>query len=170
MPLSVAIRRLSYNSSDMLFLDVIFPLALEKVIFVDADQIVRTDIGELYDMDIRGRPLAYTPFCDNNKDMDIYRFWKQGFWKDHLRGRPYHISELRRSIPDDLHPMAAILPPSACGIQSSSLKGSRVGVSESPLTSSSDSSSSTDKRVILSFCFFPCFFFIYFYLIVLGIC
>lgn len=78
----------------ILFLDVIFPLSLEKVIFVDADQIVRADMGELYDMDIKGRPLAYTPFCDNNKDMDGYRFWRQGFWKDHLRGKPYHISAL----------------------------------------------------------------------------
>ncbi|CAK7357043.1 unnamed protein product [Dovyalis caffra] len=78
----------------ILFLDVIFPLSLEKVIFVDADQVVRADMGELYDMDIKGRPLAYTPFCDNNKDMDGYRFWRQGFWKEHLRGRPYHISAL----------------------------------------------------------------------------
>ncbi|KAK8617673.1 hypothetical protein V6N13_080581 [Hibiscus sabdariffa] len=78
----------------ILFLDVIFPISLEKVIFVDADQVVRADIGELYDMDIKGRPLAYTPFCDNNKDMDGYRFWRQGFWREHLRGRPYHISAL----------------------------------------------------------------------------
>ncbi|KAG9456989.1 hypothetical protein H6P81_001497 [Aristolochia fimbriata] len=78
----------------ILFLDVIFPLSLEKVIFVDADQIVRADMGELYDMDLKGRPLAYTPFCDNNKEMDGYRFWRQGFWKDHLRGKPYHISAL----------------------------------------------------------------------------
>ncbi|KAE8009047.1 hypothetical protein FH972_005504 [Carpinus fangiana] len=78
----------------ILFLDVIFPISLEKVIFVDADQIVRADMGELYDMDIKGRPLAYTPFCDNNKDMDGYRFWRQGFWKDHLRGKQYHISAL----------------------------------------------------------------------------
>ncbi|CAM8984047.1 unnamed protein product [Rhodiola kirilowii] len=78
----------------ILFLDVIFPISLEKVIFVDADQIVRADMGELYDMDIKGRPLAYTPFCDNNKDMDGYRFWRQGFWREHLRGRPYHISAL----------------------------------------------------------------------------
>ena len=48
-----------------------------QVIFVDADQIVRADMGELYDMNLKGRPLAYTPFCDNNKDMDGYRFWKQ---------------------------------------------------------------------------------------------
>ncbi|XP_022762125.1 UDP-glucose:glycoprotein glucosyltransferase-like [Durio zibethinus] len=78
----------------ILFLDVIFPLSLEKVIFVDADQVVRADMGELYDMDIKGRPLAYTPFCDNNKDMDGYRFWRQGFWKEHLQGRAYHISAL----------------------------------------------------------------------------
>jgi len=48
-----------------------------QVIFVDADQIVRTDMGELYDMDIKGKPLAYTPFCDNNREMDGYRFWRQ---------------------------------------------------------------------------------------------
>ncbi|MFQ6636062.1 hypothetical protein Gotur_014260 [Gossypium turneri] len=75
----------------ILFLDVIFPLSLEKVIFVDADQVVRADMGELYDMDIKGRPLAYTPFCDNNKEMDGYRFWRKGFWRDHLQGKPYHI-------------------------------------------------------------------------------
>ena len=50
---------------------------VSQVIFVDADQVVRADMGELYDMDIKGRPLAYTPFCDNNKDMDGYRFWRQ---------------------------------------------------------------------------------------------
>ena len=43
---------------------------------------------------LQGAPLAYTPFCDNNRDMDGFRFWKQGFWKEHLRGRPYHISAL----------------------------------------------------------------------------
>ena len=43
---------------------------------------------------VQGAPLAYTPFCDNSKDMDGFRVWKQGFWKEHLRGRPYHISAL----------------------------------------------------------------------------
>ncbi|KAK3256037.1 hypothetical protein CYMTET_34808, partial [Cymbomonas tetramitiformis] len=78
----------------ILFLDVLFPLDLHKVIYVDADQIVRTDIAQLWNTDLQGRALAYTPFCDNNKDMEGFRFWKQGFWKDHLRGRPYHISAL----------------------------------------------------------------------------
>ena len=26
--------------------------------------------------------------------MDGFRFWNQGYWKSHLRGRPYHISAL----------------------------------------------------------------------------
>ena len=43
---------------------------------------------------LQGAPYGYTPFCDNNKDMDGFRFWRQGFWKDHLRGKPYHISAL----------------------------------------------------------------------------
>ena len=75
----------------ILFLDVLFPLELNKVIFVDADQIVRADMSELWTMDLHGAPYGYTPMCDNNKEMEGFRFWKQGFWRDHLRGRavPY---------------------------------------------------------------------------------
>ncbi|RIA98379.1 Glycosyltransferase Family 24 protein [Glomus cerebriforme] len=78
----------------ILFLDVLFPLDLDKVIFVDADQIVRADLKELVDMDLQGAPYGYTPFCDNRPEMDGFRFWKHGYWKDHLRGKPYHISAL----------------------------------------------------------------------------
>ena len=78
----------------LLFLDVIFPLSLEKIIFVDADQVVRADIKELWEIDLHGAPYAYTPFCDDNKLMDGFRFWKQGFWQRHLDGKPYHISAL----------------------------------------------------------------------------
>ena len=78
----------------ILFLDVIFPLSLEKVVFVDADQIVRGDMNELWNIDLQGAPYGYTPMCDNNKEMEGFRFWKQGFWKNHLRGKPYHISAL----------------------------------------------------------------------------
>lgn len=42
----------------------------------------------------QGAPVAYTPFCDNNKEMDEFRFWKGGFWANHLDGKPYHISAL----------------------------------------------------------------------------
>lgn len=78
----------------ILFLDVLFPLDLDKVIFVDADQIVRADLKELVDMDLNGAPYGYTPFCDNRPDMDGFRFWKSGYWSEHLNGKPYHISAL----------------------------------------------------------------------------
>lgn len=78
----------------ILFLDVLFPLDLDKVIFVDADQIVRTDLKELVDMDLHGAPYGYTPFCSDRTEMDGFRFWNQGYWKDHLQGKPYHISAL----------------------------------------------------------------------------
>lgn len=50
----------------ILFLDVLFPLDLDRVIFVDADQIVRADLYELVEMDLHGgtcgrltqRPMA----------------------------------------------------------------------------------------------------------------
>ena len=78
----------------LLFLDVLFPLTLDKIIFVDADQVVRADLRELWETDLRGAPYAYPPFCDDNEDMEGYRFWKSGFWKAHLNGKPYHISAL----------------------------------------------------------------------------
>ncbi|XP_068124032.1 UDP-glucose:glycoprotein glucosyltransferase 2 isoform X2 [Hyperolius riggenbachi] len=78
----------------ILFLDVLFPLAVDKIIFVDADQIVRTDLKELRDFDLGGAPYGYTPFCDSRKEMDGYRFWKSGYWASHLGHRKYHISAL----------------------------------------------------------------------------
>jgi len=78
----------------ILFLDVLFPLNVKKIIFVDADQIVRADMKELIDLDLKGAPYAYTPFCDDRPEMDGFRFWKQGYWRNHLMGRKYHISAL----------------------------------------------------------------------------
>lgn len=78
----------------ILFLDVLFPLSLDKVIFVDADQIVRTDMHELVTHDLQGAPYGFTPMCDSRTEMEGFRFWKQGYWKTFLRGLPYHISAL----------------------------------------------------------------------------
>ncbi|XP_010635932.1 UDP-glucose:glycoprotein glucosyltransferase 1 isoform X1 [Fukomys damarensis] len=78
----------------ILFLDVLFPLAVDKFLFVDADQIVRTDLKELRDFNLDGAPYGYTPFCDSRREMDGYRFWKSGYWASHLAGRKYHISAL----------------------------------------------------------------------------
>lgn len=78
----------------ILFLDVLFPLDVKKIIFVDADQIVRADMKELNDFDLGGAPYGYTPFCDSRQEMEGFRFWKQGYWRNHLQGRKYHISAL----------------------------------------------------------------------------
>ncbi|KAG3112481.1 UDP-glucose:glycoprotein glucosyltransferase [Phytophthora idaei] len=76
----------------ILFLDVLFPLGVQKIIYVDADQVVRADLKELWELDLEGKPYGYTPFCDSRNVG--FQFWRQGYWKDHLRGKPYHISAL----------------------------------------------------------------------------
>lgn len=78
----------------ILFLDVLFPLSVKKIIYVDADQVVRGDLKELWDMDLNGAPYGYTPMCNSRESTVGYGFWNQGFWKSHLRGKPYHISAL----------------------------------------------------------------------------
>ena len=67
---------------------------------------------ELKDLDLGGAPYGYTPFCDSRREMDGFRFWKSGYWRNHLQGifttrifqefysiqfnsgRKYHISAL----------------------------------------------------------------------------
>ena len=36
-------------------------------------QIVRTDLQELHDFDLKGAPYGYTPFCNDRKEMDGFR-------------------------------------------------------------------------------------------------
>ncbi|KAK0610516.1 UDP-glucose:glycoprotein glucosyltransferase-domain-containing protein [Bombardia bombarda] len=78
----------------ILFLDVLFPLSLDKVIFVDADQIVRTDMYDLVQLDLDGAPYGFTPMCDSRTEMEGFRFWKTGYWANYLKDLPYHISAL----------------------------------------------------------------------------
>ena len=78
----------------ILFLDVLFPLSAPKVIYVDADQVVRADLTELWNMDLGGKPYGYTPFCTSREETLGFQFWRSGYWKEHLRGKPYHISAL----------------------------------------------------------------------------
>lgn len=80
----------------VLFLDVLFPLDVDRVIFVDADQTINVDLHELYNMDIDDKPVAMTPFCQKHRNEATvgFRFWAQGFWTEHLAGKPYHISAL----------------------------------------------------------------------------
>ncbi|KAJ6187832.1 hypothetical protein N7519_002740 [Penicillium mononematosum] len=68
--------------------------ALPGLIFVDADQIVRTDMYELVTHDLQEAPYGFTPMGDSRTEMEGFRFWKQGYWSTFLRGKPYHISAL----------------------------------------------------------------------------
>lgn len=58
---------------------------------------------------LQGRPYAYTPFCTSREETLGFQFWQQGYWKNHLQGRPYHISALyvvdlvRPSLPYGMH-------------------------------------------------------------------
>ena len=72
---------------------------LKKVIFVDADQIVRTDLMDLVNLDLHGAPYGYTPMGDDNTDMEGFRFWKTGYWKEFLQGLPYHIRYIFMFLP-----------------------------------------------------------------------
>jgi len=56
--------------------------------------VVRADLGELWHLDLQGAPYGYTPFCDSRHETLGYQFWRHGYWKDHLAGKPYHISAL----------------------------------------------------------------------------
>jgi len=96
----------------ILFLDVFFPRQVERVLFIDADQIVRADVKELWDTDLRDNVYGFVPFCGSgpkssslwsswsteemrNPETVGFRFWEQGFWQKHLGGsKYYHISAL----------------------------------------------------------------------------
>jgi UDP-glucose:glycoprotein glucosyltransferase len=78
----------------ILFLDVLFPLNLERVIYIDSDQTIRTDLMELMGMDFGSAPYAFTPFCDSREETEPFRFWKSDYWKYALGPNRYHTSSL----------------------------------------------------------------------------
>jgi UDP-glucose:glycoprotein glucosyltransferase len=78
----------------ILFLDALFPLQLKRVIYIDSDQTIRTNLRSLMTMDFQGRAYAFPPMCDSRPETEPFRFWKSGYWKSQLSGRNYHISAL----------------------------------------------------------------------------
>lgn len=49
---------------------------------------------ELVDLDLQDHVYGYPPMGNDRTEMEGFRFWKTGYWKEALRGRPYHISAL----------------------------------------------------------------------------
>ncbi|KAN0126165.1 glycosyltransferase family 24 protein [Lactarius tabidus] len=66
----------------ILFLDVLFPMDLNNVFFVDADQ-------------VHGAPYGDAPMDDDSEDMEGFRFWKTGYWEHFLRGAVYVVDLVR---------------------------------------------------------------------------
>ena len=93
MPQELERQRLFWGYK-ILFLDVMFPNHLKRVIYIDADDVIRTDMMELMTMNFEGAPYAFTPFCDDKPEMEPYRFWQDGYWRNLLNGKRYHISAL----------------------------------------------------------------------------
>ncbi|OHT14069.1 hypothetical protein TRFO_15576 [Tritrichomonas foetus] len=78
----------------ILFLDVMFPNHLKRVIYVDADDVIRADFFELMELNMKGAPYGFTPFCEDRPEMEEYRFWNDGYWRNILNGKKYHISAM----------------------------------------------------------------------------
>lgn len=93
LPHETAKNRLIWGYK-ILFLDVLFPSNLRRVIYIDSDDVVRGDLSDLMRLDLGGAPYAFTPFCEDRPEMEEYRFWNDGYWRNVLNGMRYHISAL----------------------------------------------------------------------------
>ncbi|KAL0242724.1 hypothetical protein GEMRC1_005287 [Eukaryota sp. GEM-RC1] len=83
-------------ANKILFLDVLFPLSVDRVMFMDSDQVARADVKDIFFTDMGQAVYGMTPFCDDREDMKGYAFWRDenGWWYRHLKGKKYHISAL----------------------------------------------------------------------------
>jgi UDP-glucose:glycoprotein glucosyltransferase len=80
-----------------LFLDGLFPLNLSRIIYIDADAVVRGDLMRLMKIDLKSNPYGFVPFCTSRKEMIPYQFWTRGYWRRRLKDlgkKKYHISAL----------------------------------------------------------------------------
>ena len=87
----------------ILFLDVLFPLSLRKVIFMDSDQIIRTDVSELWHMDLQvGSAASYCGPC-----MIIWLCTRVNAWQNRMHiivtipqaAKMHPALQLRRGVP-----------------------------------------------------------------------
>ncbi|VDM62368.1 unnamed protein product [Angiostrongylus costaricensis] len=79
----------------ILFLDVLFPLDVQKIIFVDADQVVRADLMELMEFDLGGAPYGALYVIDLQK-------FRQIAAGDRLRGQYQGLSSDPNTFVQDL--------------------------------------------------------------------
>lgn len=76
-----------------LFLDVLFPESIQKLIVLDVDLAVQADLYKLVELDLHGHVYAFAQMCEDRPDSE--KFWHQGYWKDALKDElNYHSSSL----------------------------------------------------------------------------
>lgn len=75
-------RSRQFAAYKVLFLDVIFPDYLQKVIVMDVDLIVKTDLYDLVKQEMHGAVYGLSPLCETRPKEEI--FWRQGYWKNVL--------------------------------------------------------------------------------------
>jgi len=78
----------------LVFLDVLLPLNLERIIFIEPGFIIRTDLKELINLNLDNFPYAFVELCNSKPEMSSFQPSKANFWKDFLKNRTYHISSL----------------------------------------------------------------------------
>lgn len=86
----------------ILFLDTFFPEInkVSKILYVDADQVMRADPQQYFEYPLNGNVFGMVPFCSGSilarKETEEFRFWekKDSYWAKVLDGRPYFISAL----------------------------------------------------------------------------
>lgn len=60
----------------VLFLDLMLP-DIDRVIFMDADQIVKSDLKELFNVELNDKPWAFVPHCNYHETFNKSPFWKE---------------------------------------------------------------------------------------------
>lgn len=100
-----------FSRYKILFLDVLFPLSVKKIIYVDADQIVRADLRELAELDLHGAPygcasyppssppIAYTSLLGSLPSVTTSPRWTASGSGSRVSGKIISATDLTTSLP-----------------------------------------------------------------------
>jgi UDP-glucose:glycoprotein glucosyltransferase len=78
----------------LMFIDAMVPFGVQKLILLEPGHLVRSDLAELLDLDLGESMYGFIPLSEINQALSEHFFWKKGFWKDILKGKPYLTSSL----------------------------------------------------------------------------
>ncbi|OHS99661.1 hypothetical protein TRFO_08292 [Tritrichomonas foetus] len=82
------------NGYRVFFLDTLFPLDVDKIVCIDATIFAKSDLCELFNIDIEEASYAFPSFGESRTESEPYRYWKSGYLQRMLHGKPYHSSSV----------------------------------------------------------------------------